>query len=221
MVKKIKKKSKKGPGAKFAIPMAMPLTCLYGLRLEGRDFRQIFDTPGKVREVLLTHLLQEVMIGDRVLSRAEYLQWGLKSAPGRLAGMFSRSGTIPMGPPVNELEEDAQPRLGILTLLALVKGKELEGFLRRGMQEFSEVLQVAFQNSVRTCFSLIPGYDQLIYSPPCHVRDLNGAISFLNNMVEESFYRAGVPFPGPFEVFEGSILSSIPLNEAIRSNLVL
>ncbi len=221
MVKKIKKKSKKGPKAKFAIPMAMPLTCLYGLRLEGRDFRQIFDAPEKVRWILQTHLFQEVMIGDRVLSRTEYVQWGLKSAPGQLAGMFSRPGTIPMGSPVNDLEEDTQPRLGILTFLALVKGKDLEVFLQRGMQEFSEVLQVAFQNSVRTCFSLIPGYDQLLYSPPCHARNLNRAISFLNSMMEESFYRSGVPFSGPFEIFQESMLSSIPLNEAVRSNLAL
>jgi len=193
--------------------MAMPLTCLYGLRLEGRDFRQIFDVSEKVKGVLQTHLLQEVTVGDRVLSQTEYLQWGLKSAPGRLAEMFSRSGTIPMGPPVNDLEENAQPRLGILAFVALVKGKDLEAFLRRGMQEFSEILRVTFQNGVRTCFNLIPGYDQLLYSPPCHVRDLNGATSFLNSMMEDSFHRAGVPFPGPFDAFPESMLSSIPSNE--------
>lgn len=201
--------------------MAMPLTCLYGLRLESRDFRQIFDVPEKVRGVLQAHLFQEVIIGDRILSRTEYIQWGLKSAPGQLAGMFSRPGMIPMGTPVDNLEDDVQPCLGILAFLALAKGKDLEAFLQRGVQEFSEILQVAFQNSVRTCFSLIPGYDQLLYSPPCHARDLNGAISFLNSIMEESFYRAGVPFPGPFELLEESMLSDIPLNEAVQSNLVL
>jgi hypothetical protein len=95
-----------------------------------------------------------------------------------------------------------------------VKGRDLENFLQGGMQEFSEILRVTFQNSVRRCFSLIPGYDQLLYSPPCHARNLNGAISFLNSTMEESFYRAGVPFPGPFEVFQESVLASIPLNEA-------
>jgi hypothetical protein len=221
MVKKIKKKGKKGPKAKFAIPMVMPLTCLYGLRLEGRDFRQIFDAPEEVKEILQTHLFHEVMIGDRVLSRTEYIQWGLKSAPGRLEGMFRHPGMIPMGSPINDLEDDTRPRLGILTFLALVKGKDLEGFLQKGMQEFSEVLRVAFQNCVRTCFRLIPGYDQLLYSPPCHARNLNGAISFLNDMMEESFYRSGVPFPGPFKMFQESMLSVIPLSEAVRGNLSL
>jgi hypothetical protein len=220
MVKKIKKRSKKGPGAKFAVPMAMPMTCLYGLRLEGRDFRQIFNVPEKIREILRTHLSQEVVIGDRVLSPAEYLQWGLKSAPGRLAQMFSRSGTIPMGLPVDDLEE-VQPHLGILTFVALVKGKDLEAFLQGKTRELSEILQVAFQNSIRICFGLIPGYDQLLYSPPCHARNLNGAISFLNSMMEESFYRSGVPFPGPFKVLQASMLSSIPLSEAVRNNPVL
>ena len=201
--------------------MVMPLTCLYGLRLEGRDFRNVFDAPEKVQGILQTHLFQEVMIGDRVLSRTEYIQWGFKSAPGQLAGMFSRPGMILMSPPINDIEEDVQPRLGILIFLALVKGKDLKAFLQKGMQEFSEVLRVAFQNSVRTCFSLIPGYDQLLYSPPCHARNLNGALSFLNGMMEESFYRSGVPFPGPFAVFQESMLSSIPLNEAVRSNLTL
>ena len=212
MVKKIKKKIKKGSKGSYAVPMGMAITCLYGIRLEGRDFRRCFDAPEKVREVLNRHLTRPVLMADRVLSRVEYSEWGLRSAPGRLAEMFSRSDMIPMGPPTGG-EEGDRPILGILPLLVLVKGKDLEGFIHRAAVEFSEVNRVAFQNSAASGFNLIPSYDQLLYSPPCHARQLNQAVAVISRMMEEAFYNAGRTPPERFELFEEELIAAIPLSE--------
>ena len=212
MVKKIKKKIKKGPKGNYAVPLCLALTCLYGIRLEGKDFRGCFDAPEKIREVLNSHLGRPVLMADRVLSQAEFCEWGLRSVPGRLAEMFSRSGLIPMGPPTG-VEEEGPPMLGILPFLALVKGKELEGFVHRAVAEFSEVNRVAFQNSAASGFNLIPGYDHLLYSPPCHAKQLNQAVSVLSRMMEEAFYNAGLTPPERFELFEEELIAGIPVSE--------
>jgi len=212
MVKKIKKKIKKGPKGSYAVPMCMALTCLYGIRLEGKDFRRSLEAPEKVRNVLMDHLGQRVLVGDRVLSQFEYIDWGLKSTPSRLAHQFSQSEFIPLESPTGH-DEEGRPVLGILPILVLLKGKEVEAFLRKAVGEFSEVNRVAFQNSVASVFNLIPGYDQLLYSPPCHPRQLDDALSTLNDMMDDSFYKAGVPSPGPFEPFPEEFLTRIPLSE--------
>lgn len=213
MVQKIRKKVKKGPKAPHAVPLAVVMTALYGFQREGRDFRRPFEDPAKLRAALRLQLDQEVIPADRVLSYHEYLDWGLKDCPGRLAEMFSRSGSIPMGPGSNEEDLGLRPRLGILPVIAVVKGLQLETFGRRIGREWSEVARVAFQNSVYPALNLIGGYDLLIYTPLNHARDMNRSISAINQMVEEAFHQAGRPYPGPFDPLPEEVLSRIPLQE--------
>ena len=99
MVKKIKKKIKKGPRGNYAVPICMILTCLYGNRLDGKDFRQRFESPENVRKVLSRHLGQPVLMTDRVLSPDEFPAWEYISSPGRLVENFSHSDFIPVGSP--------------------------------------------------------------------------------------------------------------------------
>jgi hypothetical protein len=213
MVRKIRKKVKKGPKAPHAVPLAVVMTALYGFQREGRDFRRPFEDPARLRAALRLQLEQDVIPADRVLSYHEYLEWGLKDCPGRLAEMFSRSGSIPMGPGSDEEDLGSRPRLGILPIVAVVKGTLLETFGGRIGREWSEVARVAFQNSVYPAFNLIAGYDLLIYTPSHHAREMNRSIAAINQMTEEAFHQAGRPYPGPFDPLPEEILSRIPLQE--------
>ncbi|HEY4484811.1 MAG TPA: hypothetical protein VI702_00605 [Nitrospiria bacterium] len=213
MVQKIRKKTKKGPKAPHAIPLAIVLTALYGFQREGRDFRRTFDDPARLRAALRLHLDQEVLTADRVLSPGEYAGWSLRNAPARLFGMFSRDGVIPMGPPREE-EAGTHPRLGLLPCVAVVQGRHLDSLSDRIGRDWAELASVAFQNSVRSAFNLIPSYDQLLYPPPVHARDINRAVEVLNRMVEDAFHQAGRSRPGPFDPLPGDILAVIPLEEA-------
>lgn len=213
MVQKIRKKIKKGPKAPHAVPLAVVMTALYGFERKGRDFRLTFEYPSQLRAALRQQLDCEPIPADRVLSFYEYRDWGLKSAPGRLAGMFSKTGLIPMGPPLEEEEASAFPQLGILPTVAIVKAEHLESFSEKLGDEWYEVARVAFQNSVYPTFNLIPGYDLLLYMPICHARDTNRAITALNHVTEEAFDQAGRPYPGPFRMFPDEILAQIPVQE--------
>jgi hypothetical protein len=217
MVQKIKRKVKKGPKAPHAVPLAIVMTALYGFQREGRDFRRSFDSTAKLRAALRLQLDQEIIPADRILSYKEYLDWGLKGSPGRLAEMFSRPGSIPMGPAVDEEDFGLQPRLGILPIIAVVKGMQLETFGGRIGREWAEVARVAFQNSVYPAFNLIAGYDLLLYQPPHHARDINRVIAAINQMTEDAFHQAGRPYPGPFDPLPDEILSRIPLQESFAS----
>ncbi len=217
MVQKIRRKIKKGPKAPHAVPLAIVMTALYGFERLGRDFRWPFDDTAKLRAALRLQLDQEVIPADRVLSFNEYSDWGLKSSPGRLAEMFSRSGSIPMGPAVNEEDSGSHPRVGILPMIAVVKGLQLETFGGRIGREWSEVPHVAFQNIVYPAFNLIAGYDLLLYQSPHHARDINRAIAAINEMTKEAFHQAGRTYPGPFDLFPEEILSRIPVQEPIPS----
>ncbi|MBI3610442.1 MAG: hypothetical protein HY204_07055 [Nitrospirae bacterium] len=214
MVQKIKKKVKKGPKAPHAVPLAIVMTALYGFQREGRDFRRSFDDTVKLRAALRLQLDQEVIPADRVLSFREYRDWGLRPSPGRLAEMFSRSGILPMGPAPEEEDPGALPRLGILPMVAVVKGQHLERFSEMINREWPEVVRVAFQNSVYPAFNLIAGYDLLLYTPPHHARDVNRAIAALNEMMEDAFHQAGRTYPGSFSPFPDDVLSRIPLQES-------
>lgn len=213
MVKKIKKKVQRGPKATVAVPMAIAMTALYGTRRQGRAFRHLFSSPKAVQSALQLHLDQKLMVADRPLSIREYQAWGLRPKPARLAEMFGDAGIIPIGPAVDDEGDDENPRLGLLPLVALVQDKELEQFSLKLGEELSEISQVAFQNAVYPALQLIPGYDLLLYRPPCPARGLNHAIASLNSMLKEAFYQASVPFPGPFDPCPEPSLAEIPLKE--------
>ncbi len=200
MVHKIRKKTKKGPKASYAVPMVLVMTCLYGFKREGREFRGMLERPDSLGTLLAGHFGQEVVLAERPLSIREYLEWGLRSQPGRLAEMFGRSGLIPMGPAVTEEDLGTFPRLGILPFLVLIKGRDLEAFIRRDWPELSEVACVALQNCLYPTFNLIPGYDLLLYSAPCHARQINGAIVTVSAILEAEFERGGIACPEPFDL---------------------
>lgn len=212
MVKKIKKKIQKGPKASYAVPLVMALTALYGPRREGKDFRHLLEGAGDIRSALQLHLGQTLILADRPLSSAEYLSWGFKSRPARLAEMFANAGTLPMGLAAdNDLE--GEPQLGILPIVALVQERELNDFSERLSEDLSEVSRVAFQNAIYPALGLIPGYDLLLYSPPSPAQGLNHAIDALNASLKDAFEQAAVPFPGPFPSLPDSALAPIPLKE--------
>jgi hypothetical protein len=210
MVQKIRKKTKKGPKASYAVPMVLVMTCLYGFKREGREFRAMLECPESLRTVLAGHFGQGVVLSERPLSKREYLEWGLRSEPGRLAEMFGRSGLIPMGPAVTEEDFGTSPRFGILPFLALVKGRDLEAFFQRDWPELSEVSRVALQNRLYPTFNLIPGYDLLLYPAPCHARQINAAIVSLNAILEAEFERGGIPIPEPFGLCTNQEIEGIP-----------
>ena len=216
MVQKIRKKTKKGPKAPHAIPLAIVMTALYGFQREGRDFRRTIDDPSRLRAALRLHLDQEVLTADRVLSPGEYAGWTLRTAPARLVEMFSRNGVIPMGPPEAEDEAGTQPRLGLLHCVAVAQGRHLDDLSGRIGRDWSELGAVAFQNSVLPAFNLIPSYDLLLYPPPVHARDINRAVAVLNRMTEDAFHQAGRTLPEPFDPLPEPILSAIPVEEACR-----
>lgn len=212
MVKKIKKKIQKGPKATYAVPLVMALAALHGPRREGKDFRHLLEGADAIRSALQLHLEQTLILADRPLSPAEYLSWGFKSRPARLAEMFSNSGVLPMGLAAdNDLE--GAPQLGILPMIALVQDRALEDFSERLSEELSEVGRVAFQNAIYPALGLIPGYDLLLYAPPSPAQGLNHAIDGLNASLKDAFEQAAVPFPGPFPSIPESALASIPLKE--------
>lgn len=212
MVKKIKKKIQKGPKATYAVPLVMALAALYSPRREGKDFRHLLEGADDIRSALQLHLGQTLLLADRPLSLAEYLSWGFKSRPARLAEMFSNSGVLPMGLAAdNDLE--GAPQLGILPMIALVQDRALDDFSERLSEEFSEVGRVAFQNAIYPALGLIPGYDLLLYAPPSPAQGLNHAIDALNASLKDAFEQAAVPFPGPFSPIPESALASIPLKE--------
>lgn len=213
MIKKIKKKIQKGPKATYAVPMAMVFTALYGPRREGKDFRQPLEQISEIREVLQRHLGQTLILADRPLSLAEYLSWGFKSRPSRLAEMFSGAGVLPMGPVTEEEPLERSPRLGIFPMIVLVQERELESFSDQLSEDLSEITRVAFQNAIYSALRLIPGYDLLLYSLPMPAQGLNHAIDSLNQQMQAAFEQAAVPFPGPFEPIPSSALEVIPLKE--------
>lgn len=212
MVKKIKKKIQKGPKATYAVPLVMALTALYGPRREGKDFRHLLEGADEIRKALQLHLGESLLLTDRPLSTAEYLSWGFKSRPARLAEMFSNSGLLPMGPAVDN-DQEGEPQLGILPMIALVQDRGLNDFSERLGEELAEVSRVSFQNAIYSALGLIPGYDLLLYTPPCPAPGLNHAIDSLNASLKEAFEQAAVPFPGPFPTLPESALASIPLKE--------
>jgi len=212
VVNKIKKKIQKGPKAVYAVPIVMAVTALYGPRRVGKDFRHLLEGANEIRSALQCHLGQPIILADRPLSVSEYLSWGFKSRPARLAEMFSNSGILPMGHAVdNDLE--GAPQLCILPMTALVQEREINHFSERLSEDFDEVGRVAFQNAIYPALGLIPGYDLLLYAPPCPAQGLNYAIESLNASLREAFEQAAVPFPGPFLTIPEVALASIPLKE--------
>jgi hypothetical protein len=212
VVKKIKKKIQKGPKASYAVPLVMALTALYGPRREGKDFRHLLEGANEIRSALQRHLGQPLILADRPLSMAEYLSWGFKSRPARLAEMFSGAGILPMGHTAdNNLE--GEPQLGILPMIALVQERGLNDFSERLSEDLAEVSRVAFQNAIYPALGLIPGYDLLLYSPLSPAQGLNHAIDALNASLKEAFEQAAVPYPGPFPSVPESALAPIPLKE--------
>ena len=213
MVKKIKKKIQRGPKATVAVPLLIAMTALYGTRRQGRDFRHLFPAPKAIQHALELHFDQRLIVADRPLSLGEYQGWGLRSKPARLAEMFGGTGVIPIGPAVDEDDLDEDPRLGVLPLVVLVQDKALEDFSLKLGEEFSEVCRVTFQNALFPALNVIPGYDLLLYRPPCPARGLNHAIDTLNSLLEEAFEQASVSFPGPFAPCPEPFLTDIPLKE--------
>jgi hypothetical protein len=212
VVKKIKKKIQKGPKASYAVPLVMALTALYGPRREGKDFRHLLEGAKEIRSALQLHLGQPLILADRPLSIAEYLSWGFKSRPARLAEMFSNAGILPMGAAVDH-DSEGEPQLGILPMVALVQERELNDFSERLSEDLAEVSRVAFQNAIYPALGLIPGYDLLLYSPLSPAQGLNHAIDTLNAFLKEAFEQAAVPYPGPFSSIPESTLAPIPLKE--------
>jgi hypothetical protein len=219
VVKKIRKVSKKGPKANYAVPLVMPLTALFGPRCVGKSFWHSFDDPAPIRAVLSRHLDEPLLTADRILAIDEYLAWGLRSSPGKVAGMFGRSEVIPMGPSGTEETDEASddPRLGVLVLVALVKGERLNEFSGRLGEDFSEIDRVAFENAAGPVLQIIPGYDRLLYTPPLLAASLNAGIDHLNLLVEDAFEKGSIPYPGGFASSPAERLASIPTHEPIQT----
>lgn len=213
MVKRIKKKVQRGPKALVAVPLTMAMTALYGLRRQGKDFRERFDSPEAIGSALRLHFEQEIVIADRPLSEREYLTWNFKSRPARLAEMFSKSGVIPMGPAADRDDQEGPPRLGILPMVALVQERDLQAFSERLSEELSEVSRVTFQNAIHPALQLIPGYDLLLYRLPCPAQGINHAIEELNGAMKEAFDQASIPPPDLFPLLPEEKISVIPLKE--------
>ena len=73
MVIKIRKKVKEGPKGHYAVPLALPIACLFGPRRDKRDFRRPIEASQRLRSVLAQYLSLEVLVADRPLSLAEFL----------------------------------------------------------------------------------------------------------------------------------------------------
>lgn len=217
MVKKIRKVSKKGPKATYAVPLVMPMTALFGPRCEGRPFWATMEDPHGIHAVLSRHLAVRLLLADRILPIREYLDWGLRSSPGRVAALFGDGEILPMGHWDEREGADPSdlPKLGVLVLVASVKGAALREFSDRLGQELSEVDRAVFENSADRNLQIIPGYDRLLYVPPLHARSLNAGIDHLNQQVEDAFGKAGVEAPGPFDACPSELLGSVPAEEPL------
>ncbi len=216
-MRKIRKKIKKGPKAPHAALLAFALTVLYGPERKGRDFRHSLEDPGGIRAALQQWLGPDLIPADRPLSLNEFEGWAETTSPGRLGGMFARTGCLPMGPKTGDAESDDTPFLGILPILAIRKGRELDDLFKRIGKEIPEVSRVAFHNALNPSLNLIPGYDHLLHSPLVHVRDLNRGIAHLNHLCEDAFHLASKPYPGPFPPLLPPLISSFPAYEPLIS----
>jgi len=215
MVIKIRKKVKEGPKGHYAVPLALPIACLFGPRRDKRDFRRPIEASQRLRSVLAQYLDLEVLVADRPLSLAELAQWNLKAKPGRLAEMFGRSGVIPMGPAMGEEEE----WVAILPFIVLVRGARLENLSRFLGKEFAEVTHVAVQNILAPAFGLIPGHDTFICYPTVHLRDLNRALGGLGLMVREEFEKTDLTHWEDLPTLPPDTLEDIPIQEPFRPTL--
>ena len=215
MVIKIRKKIKEGPKGHYAVPLALPIACLFGPRRDTRDFRRHIEASGRLRSVLAGYLGLEVLVADRPLSIAELIEWDLKARPGRLAEMFWRLGVVPMGTAIGGDDE----RVGILPFIALARGARLDNISHFLGKEFPEVTHVAIQNILAPAFELIPGYDFFLCHPPVHLRDLNRALGGLNMMVRDEFEKAGLTYLEDLAAFPQGILEAIPIQEPYARTL--
>jgi len=213
LVKKIRKLTKKGPRANYAIPMLIGMTCLYGIKREGRDFFNALESPEQLSLILSSHLGQEVVVGDRPVRKTEYLDWGFRAEPGKLAEMFAKSGIIPMGPSMGEEDLGDSPRLGILPLLTILKGRDLEGFLKANETSFSEIHRVSLEKIFYPAFNMIPSYDLFLFHGPLHAQRIKDIIASLNFQMETASkgIGGGGESLGLLPNFEGE---KIPLFEA-------
>lgn len=217
MVKKIKKKTKKGPRAPYAALLVIALTVLYGPQRRGRDFRRTLEDPAKLRAALELQFGPDLIPADRPLSVEEFRGWALSSSPGRLAGMFARGGRIPMGPAPGESPGEGSPFLGLLPVLAIRRGQDLDRFFHSLGKELTEIPRVAFQNALGPSLNQIPGYDQILYAPLCPVRNLDQAIAYLNTITEEAFHQAGRTRPDRFAPLEDPGITAYPSFEPLMS----
>ena len=194
--------------------MVLGMTCLFGIKREGRDFFNALESPEQLLPILSSHLGQEVVVGERPLTQREYLDWGFRAEPGRLAEMFAKSGVIPMGPATVEEDMGDSPRLGILPLLTILKGRDLEGFLKANGTSFSEIHRVSLEKIFYPSFNMIPSYDLFLFHGPLHVQKINDIISSLNFQVtieRERISGGGGESMGPLSSFE---VEKIPLFQA-------
>jgi len=210
MVKKIRKPFKKGPKADYSVPMVLVMTGLYGLKREGKDFFWELEKPEDLRMILSDHFGYPVILGERPLSREEYLDWGLRGEPGKLANMFVQTRLIPMGPYVHPVNEGKEPRLGILPLLCLVKGAGLKGFLNDSWVQLPEVTQASLNRIFYSSFNMISGYDLLLYPGPIHPRAINEGISWINGELEAEMERSSSRSEMKVSVFEAGTVGEIP-----------
>lgn len=207
MVMKIRKKPKHGPRGHYAVPLALVLAAAFGPRRTPRDYRQTITDAARLRAPLVTALGLEVVVADRPLALDEFARWNLRVRPGKLAEMFGRGGTIPMGPPTGA----ADGYLTLLPLLALGRGEQL-GRLDGLGAEFAELQRVALQNILAPALGVIASYDLLLCGPPVHLRDLTGAIAHVDAMLRDECERAGGSWT-PAPPLAAAALASIPLHE--------
>jgi len=210
MVKKIRKTFKKGPKADYSVPMVFVMTGLYGFKREGKDFFWELEKAEDLRMILSDHLGYPVVLGERPLSREEYLKWSLKAEPGKLAQMFAPSRMISMGPYVHPVDDGKEPRLGILPLLCLVKGRGLKEFLNHSWFQLPEVTQATLNRILYSAFNMIPGYDLLLYPGPLHPRRINEGISWINGELEAEAGRSSSVLEMKIPPFDPEALENIP-----------
>jgi hypothetical protein len=206
---KIRKKVKEGPRGHYAIPLALAIACFFGPRRETRDFRKPIEGSGELGFVLTRYCGFEIIVADRPLSLAEFTHWDLKARPGKLAEMFWKDGSIPMGPATGHESE----QFTILPVIAMGRGAKLKGISNFLGKELPEVTQVAIQNILFPAFGLIPGFDLCLYFPPVHLRALDKAFEGLSVMVKEEFEKANLTHPEYFPTLPKNILKDIPLQD--------